>query len=331
MSDEVAEMVADWVQRGAQGLALRQEVGRHVASLSRPYPDAYFELGQKTPEAIDGLADRVFTVCSRVPKGRYPFSGREPFRACVDERMSGRDIRYHCFYARLSVAREMLRDDYAVNVRRDPVLRWRAELFAEVGEALAAVATPTGGRTGRTAVWHLGGGGPSLVRSADVVVERLRRSEARDVPALVTLALRLGGPSTQGRITNLLAEVLSPPSVQEALVEARDADPDLRLAVRAAVAEGWAGLSDEDRLLLVAIARGDSYDALIAAHPRFKHRVAITRAVERINRGFFGRLAPAFGLDVMPDVPPKELLDLILDVLMELGSLQPGPASGDTP
>lgn len=327
MSDEMAVLVQRWVRRGEQGLALRREVGRHVASVARPYPDAWFELGEKSPDAIDALADRVFTVCSSVPKGRYPFSSREPFRACVEERFDGRDIRYHCFYARLSVTRELLRDDYARNVSRDPVLRWRAELFASVGEALPRVAVPVDGKVSRIAAWRLKATGPTLVRRADEVVDALRRSGTTEVEALVARALRLGGPSTQSRLTNLLAEVLTPPSDVE-LDAPPPEDPAQRLAVRAAIAEVWSELSPEERDLLRAIARGDSYDELIAANPRFKHRVAVTRAVERVNRAFVSRLAAAFGLEASPTSPPKETLDLILDILSELISEEIRPVVG---
>lgn len=328
MPVELSEMVRGWVQDGHYGLNLRGEVSRQVACLARPYPDAYFELNQKTPEAIEGLADRVFTVCSRVAKGRFPFSGREPFRAVVEEEFDSRDIRYHCFYARLSVARELLRDDYARNVSRDPALRWRAELFAEVGRALAKVAVPEGGRASRTAVWRLDGAGPSLVRRQDQVLEGLRRLGTTDVSRLVEAALRLGGPSTQSRVSNLLAEVLDPPAAGQDLDDAHGVDPAQELAVRQAVAEGWAALAPEDQALLAAIARGDSYDELIAQDPRFRNRVAVTRAVERLNRVFLGRLALAFGVEALPDAPPKELLDLILDVLRQICAATDGAAYG---
>lgn len=327
MSEEIEVMVQGWVRRGERGLELRQQVGRQVASVARGYPDAYFELSQKSNEAIDALADRVFTVCSRVPKGRYPFAGREPFRACAEERFDGRDIRYHCFYARLSITRELLRDDYARNLCRDPRLLWRAELYAEVGRALAAVATPQGGRSTRTAVWQLRAGGPGLVRRADQVLEHLRGQPSRDVPTLVALALRHGGPTTQSRLANLLAELLTPPAEDVAPDEPQEADPGQRLAVRAAVREVWIALRDEDRALVQAIARGDSYDEIIAADARFRNRVAVTRAVERLNHAFVEALARAFGSPVAPTSPPKETLDLILDVLSELSAtaLRPGP------
>lgn len=327
MPEEIEDMVRVWVGRGERGLDLRQLVGRQVATITRGYPDAYFELNHKTAEAVDGLADRVFAICSRVPKGRYPFSGREPFRACVEERFDGRDIRYHCFYARLSVTRELLRDDYARNLTHDPRLRWRAELYAEVGVALAAQATPQGGRSPRTAVWQLPASGPTLVRRADQVLEHLRRQPARDVPTLVGLALRHGGPTTQSRLANLLAELLTPPAEEVEPDEPVEADPSLRLAVREAVREVWLALGEEDRALLAAIAAGDSYDEIIAVDARFRNRIAVTRAVERLNRGFLEALSRAFGSPAIPLSPPKETLDLILDVLSELSAaaLRPGP------
>ena len=145
------------------GGALLREVARHVRRVATPYPDAWFALGRKHPEAMDDLAHRVYTTCVRVPKGRFPFLGRPPFSACAAEDMDGRAIRYHSFYARLSITRELMRADYAHNLSSDPRLAWRAALYGEIGDVLAEVAVKTPGAPPR---WQLAG--PTPVRSEEI-------------------------------------------------------------------------------------------------------------------------------------------------------------------
>ena len=94
----LSELVSRYVVEDAGAAELHREVQRHVEQVSRRYPDAYFELGRRTSESVEGLADRVFTICARVPKGRFPFRGRAPFPAFVEERFDDPPIRYHSFY-----------------------------------------------------------------------------------------------------------------------------------------------------------------------------------------------------------------------------------------
>ena len=138
MEDTMPSLVRAFEEDETQAVPLLSEFMRHVARVARPYPDAYFALGQKSDDAVDDLGNRAFSSCARVEKGRFPFSGRTPFRAYVEEQFDGRTIRYHSFYAKLSITREILRDDYAFNLRRDPVLRWRAGLYADIGAVLKA-------------------------------------------------------------------------------------------------------------------------------------------------------------------------------------------------
>ncbi len=65
----------------AAAVALREAFVRAVSRVTRRYPDEYFELGQRSEEAMEGLADRVLTSRARLPKGRFPFLGRTPFAA----------------------------------------------------------------------------------------------------------------------------------------------------------------------------------------------------------------------------------------------------------
>lgn len=316
MTDMLPMLVQDFVEHEREGLPLLREFKRNVAAVARTYPDAYFALGQKTPEAIDDLAHRAFTICARVPKGRFPFLGRAPFRAFLAEGMDGRNIRYHSFYARLSITRELLRDEYASNVVRDPALRWRAELYREVGRALAELAEPLGARKPQT--WRLRGQGLVRVRSPEFVIDELRGSGLVAVPALVERALSLLGPSSQSRLAGILGEVLSGPVTPEAGSEAHDPDPSLTLSVRGAVREAWEGLDAEARDLLVAVASGAPYDELLLRFPRFAHKVALTRAVGRCNEHFLARVYAAVGGERGTNAPPQQLAETILEVLLEM-------------
>lgn len=312
--DELPELVADFVDGASSGDALLQVVQQHVTWMARPYPDAYFVLARKTDDAIEDLAHRTFATCAAVEKGRFPFSGRTPFVAFVQEAFEGRAIRYHSVYAKLSIARELLRDDYAKNLVRDPVLRWRAELYRRIGDVLKQIATKQPGGKGSPPRWSLGG--PALVRPPEVVEAELRRREISELDEQVRFALRHGGPTSQAQLARLLEPLHDAPASD--LDEAPEAaDLDLQIVVRNAVMAGWDALEAEDRELLVALARGDSYDELIARHERFKHRVAVTRAVKKITDGFVSRLVDALGGNASPDTP-LNMLETILGVLAEV-------------
>ena len=270
--------------------------------------------------AMDDLAHRVYTTCVRVPKGRFPFLGRPPFSACAAEDMDGRAIRYHSFYARLSITRELMRADYAHNLSSDPRLAWRAALYGEIGDVLAEVAVKTPGAPPR---WQLAG--PTPVRSEEVVIDLLRASSNHDVPTLVERALRLGGPRTQSRLCVILEAVIGAPAAPEAEEEATD-DGDLleRGAVRATVLEAWRALPPDEQALLRLLAEGRTYDEVCAALPRYAHKVAVNRALERIGDVFVGRLCARLGVE-RAALPPKALLERVLDVLEQL---EPGGGDG---
>lgn len=312
MTDPLPGLVAAFVAGRDEGRALLAEVLRHVGRVARSYPDAWFVLGRKTTEAVDDLGHRVFTTCARVPKGRFPFSGRPPFGAFVAEDFDGRAIRYHSFYAHLSITRELLRADYAHNLASDPRLCWRADLYGEIGDHLRKIARRDEGRPPR---WSLG---PAMLRGEEALVERLRAGATREVPALVEAALRQGGPRTQPEICRVLEAVIGTPPGPVAEDRGPEPDPGERTAVRAAVRAGWEALDAEERALLGALGRGLAYDEICAEMPRFAHRVAVNRALERIGRVFVGQLAGALGADPRGAPPPKALLELVLDVLAEL-------------
>jgi hypothetical protein len=284
---------------------------RHV---TRRYPDAYFELGQRTDASVGGLADRVFTVCARIEKGRFPFMGRVPFVAFVEEDFEDAPIRYHSFYAKLSVTRELMREDYAFNVRRDPVLRWRDDLHRSVGRILRDVAEPAGPRR-----WRLKGQGLARPRPEEVVVERLRGMGTQDLERLVPQALQeLAVPVHHSRLSNLLAQVVHPPSTLEPQADETQSPSD-QIAVRQALLEGWALLSAEERELFLSLARGEAYEDLIARVPAYKSRVAVSRAAKRVGQVFVDRVLEAWGVPAQSaSAPPREVLEQVAAVVLPL-------------
>jgi hypothetical protein len=316
-TDTLPALVQAYVQQGAGAAELLSEFMRHVATVARPYPAAYFVLSDKSEEAVDDLGNRSFTVCTRVEKGRFPFEGRVPFDTFVAEAMDGRTIRYHSFYAKLSITREILRDDYARNIRQDPVLRWQADLYSEVGEVLKECCTSVSQGRGVPPRWHHEAPGLRAMLPLSAVEARLRAAEDRSVPALVLQALHTAGPMSQSRLTNLLASVLPRPSsdLPEPTPDEGMAD---RMDIRGAVAAAWTELDELDRHLVVALASGSSYEELIARDPRLQHKVAVSRAVSRVGQIFLQRVVDQLGVAANPEMTPRALMEPIIGVLIEL-------------
>jgi hypothetical protein len=313
-------MVRAFVEEEREALPLLDVMHRNIDRVTSRYPDAYFELGQRTPEAVEGLADRVFTICARIEKGRFPFSGRPPFRAYVDEDFDDGTIRYHTFYAKLSITRELLRDDYAFNIRRNPQLRWRDELHRSVGRVLKETCRPDGDAPGAHRRWVPAQPRPGVVRSIEDVRRRLREHASQPLETLVPLALQLAGQSmSHSQLTNLLADVLVGPPPE---TEPEDTDggalPD-QLLIRQAVTDAWNNLSPDERALIAALARGDDYDTLIARVPAFRDRSSVSRAVSRCNQQFVARVLEALGHPpTRPESTPRTLIERIIHVLLPM-------------
>ena len=312
--DPLPSLVSAFVRGEGDGGTLLGEFLRTVARVARPYPDAWFALGRKHPEAIADLAHRVYATCARVEKGRFPFMGRTPFRAFHQEQFDSRAIRYHSFYAKLSVTREILRADYAHNLSSDPRLVWRAELYGEIGDYLRAHAEKIPGAPPR---WRLEG--LSATRGEDALIERLRAQKTTDVPTLVEQALRLGGARTQSQLCRIAEGVLGTPAGPEPDDELASGELENRVAVRAAVLAGWAAISPEEQALLRGIVAGESYDEVCARLPQYAHKVAVHRALERIGSEFTARLSRELGGTTESRVPPKALLTLVMDVIDAIG------------
>jgi len=317
-TDTLPALVASFVEDGGHAVELLAEFMRHVATIARPYPAAYFALSDKSDTAVDDLGNRSFTVCARVEKGRFPFQGRTPFGTYVAEAMDGRTIRYHSFYAKISITREILRDDYARNIRRDPVLRWRAELYSAVGAVLKAEATEVPQGRGVPPRWALASTGLRVMLPLSVVEARLRSAEDQSVDALVRQALQLTGSMSQSQLSNLLGAVLPPPATEVPTPTAPDEAMAERMDIRSAVAQAWEALEDLDQHLIIALARGDAYEDLIAQDPRLKHKVAVSRAVSRVGSCFLQQVVDQMGLAAAPNMTPRALMEPIIAVLHSL-------------
>ena len=316
--EDLAGLIAGFASDEHFAVELRSCFVRHVKRATSRYPDAYFELGQKNLESIEGLADRSFAVCSRVVKGRFPFSERTPFQCFIEERFDDPPIRYHSFYAKLSITRELLRDDYAFNLRRDPVLRWKDDLHRAVGAWLKENATPIEASGGGHRRWTLQGGGPQLIRSDERVLDGLRGHGSSELTDLLPRALRLAGqPVAHSRLSNWMAEVLPAPAAdQEPEGPAHDAG---NRDIREAVVEAWNGLTQDERALIAALANGEDYDSLIARVPRFKDRSSVSRAVKHCGGQFVKAIHEALGVPYQEaNSTPKEVIERVTEVLLPL-------------
>jgi hypothetical protein len=316
--EDLSGLIAGFASEPQYAQPLRDSFIKHVKQATARYPNAYFELGQKTPEAVEGLADRSFTVCARVEKGRFPFSARTPFSTFIEERFDDPPIRYHSFYAKLSITRELLRDDYAFNIRRDPVLRWKDDLHRTIGAWLKENASPVDDTKGGHARWTLVATGPSLVRNESVVLAKLKAQPSRELAVLLPKALRLFGQAiSHSRLSNWMAEILEAPPSEG---PAEDTTlPPIHREIREAVAAAWNALSRNERALIAALARGDDYETLIEKVPGFRDKSSVSRAVKKCGGQFVESIHKAMGIPHQSaSATPKEVIERVVEVLLPM-------------
>ena len=322
--DTLAPQICAAEQSGQITDALRRAFVAEVEAVSKNLPDSWFELGRKNKESVSSLAHRVLIRAHRDPLGRFPFLGRTLFRSTREEMWGDPPVRYHTFRARLSITREVLRSDRAFNLVRDPVARAADERYRAISAALRAVGVPVEAGARTMPLFVAPGGGIRLARDPARVVEALRgRSRELDLNGLVLALLEgVGQPLSVPAVVAALAPLLPPllgavPDVEVLPEPAVDApDVVLRRGVRMAVAAAWADLSGEEQALLLGVARGEDGDALMARCPGLKSRVAVSRAITRLNNHFLGRVLGAVGGEARPEAAPRALLELILEVLM---------------
>ena len=263
--------------------------------------------------------------------GRFPFNDRIPFDAFVAEQMPDSDVRWHSFDARLSVAREILREQYAFNVRRHPEWAAKDALHKDVVAALKAEFPTWPGRSARYPRYGLSSwpGGPRTVRpdwDRDEVLRIVTRRANWPLTSRVELVLaRRGAPMYPAAISTILqdADVAhADSSVDPDALSAPGAEATLEgtLAVRRVVAERWAALSEDEQLLLTLLAAGRPYREVVEEVPSFHDPSSVTRALARICDRFITAVVDALGEAIGPTeaLKPKQQAELLFGVLAEL-------------
>ncbi len=302
---------------------------RGVRTVAQRYPGVYFELGCRTEESMTSLVHRVFTDLDGRQIGRFPFSDRTPYDAFLAEAMPDGQCRYHSFNARLSVARETLRQQYSHNVRRHPAWLQREELHREVVAILKEECAPFPGRHPNWPRYGLPSW-PDGLRptrpdwNPDEVVRALRRRGGWSVSARVQIVLsKHGAPMYPGEISRLLQDASIDAAVFESsddLGSANDSPPDDQLAIRQAAATSYAALSQTERALLGLLLAGRPYKDIPSELPELGNPSAITRALERICDGFLKQVLIQVGAQrsEATQLRPKAAAELLLAVLVTL-------------
>ncbi len=311
--------------------SLLGDVLRATDRVSRRYPGAYFELCRRNDHAVTSFGHKVFVRLDSRVFGRFPFTDRTPFDAYVAEQMHDGDVRWHSFEARLSIAREVLREQYAFNVRRHPEWAAKDALHQDVVAALKADFPTWPGRSARYPRYGLTSwpGGPRSVRpdwDRDDVVRIVTRRAGWPLATRIELVLaKRGAPMYPAAVSAILqdADVAASDSSldPDALGASREADAlEGTLTVRRLVAERWATLSDDEQQLLSLLAAGRPYREVVEAVPSFRDPSAVTRALARICDRFVSDLVAALSPDGAGAEPlkPKQQAELLFGVLAEL-------------
>lgn len=303
-----------------------------VRRVARPYPASYFELGERSDESMTSLVHTVFTCLDRRVYGRFPFRQRTPFDAYAEDAMTDRETRWHSFDARLSVARETLRDQYAANLRQMPLLAERDALHRQVVEALRSECRTFPGRNPRYPRYGLASWPDGLrpIRgdwSADRVVRLLRARGGWSVPARCQLVLeRRGAPMYPGEISALLQDAAVAPLAALPAEEHSGSTPNdaERLPVRRAAADLFMSLAEDDRRLLALLLQGAPYRVISERVPSLRNATAITRALGRICDRFLDGVIAAFELPdgSRPQLRPQQVAELLLPILVELPAVR---------
>ncbi len=304
---------------------------RATGRLGRRYPGVYFELCRRDDDSVTSFGHRVFVRLDGRRFGRFPFSDRTPFDAYLEDDFEDRDVRWHSFDARLSIAREVLREQYAFNVRRHPEWAAKDQLHKGVVATLKDGFPTWPGRSARYPRYGLEAwpAGPRTVRrdwDRDEVVRIVARRAAWPLRTRIELVLaRHGAPMYPAAISSILqdADVASSDSSldPDQLGRADDAVEQC-MSVRRIVAERWEALETDEQRLLALLVAGRPYREIVELVPRFRDPSAVTRALGRICARFIADLADTLGGErTDPDgapLKPKQQAELLFGVLVEL-------------
>ncbi len=302
---------------------------RAVDRVSRRYPDVYFELARKTPEAVASLGHRVFCRLDGRSFGRFPFSGRTPFDAFVAETMGDRDVRYHSFEARLSIAREALREQYAFNVRHHPEWAAKEELHKAVVQACRDHCATWPGRNPRyprygLTSWRPGPRVPRDDWDRDDVVRVVTRRGAWPVRSQVDLVLAKRGCAMYPAEISAILQDASVASADSSIdPEDLAGSPmeralDARLSVRRVLSERWGQLDADQQRLVAMLVAGKPYREIVDAIDRYRDPSSCTRALAKICDAFIGDLGERLGVATGVSLRPRQAAEVLLPALMEL-------------
>jgi hypothetical protein len=313
-------MVRDFEMGDSDGGPLLEHLRRLLMHMTRNYPPVWFPEGRKDAEGLVDLSHRCFVVCARVEKGRFPFKGRRPFACFVEDGHDGSQIAYHTVYAKLSVARELMRNDYAANLRSNPEWRERAKVYSDLGSVLEDLSRAerivhevgSGKSLGR---WRLSGAGLRAVVPRESLLRELKGARGEGLSALVVRALSHGGPMGRSELANLIGEATATEELGEG--EGGDIGTELRLSLRRVVLRVWGALSEEERALLRVIGRGGSYEELVTPVGPFPHKVAVSRALAKVGGRFLESLGPELGCEGQKSGAkgPLALVESILELV----------------
>ncbi|MFT4977596.1 MAG: hypothetical protein ACI8S6_003503 [Myxococcota bacterium] len=302
---------------------------QHCLNLIRRRPPVWWAPGEDSDldAARDSLAHRTFVSAYRRCRSRPPFVERTAFECFHQDRFPDPKIRAYTFYSQLSVAAEEMKRDYRANIRADPALRWCDELYRQLGPLLQAhaEAVPRQPLHPRSAApqphWVARREGLSVVSilGEEAVVRRLSQEHhASLTPALVTRILTLRGRAmSRTQIARIVAAVLPPPAVPEALMEQQTEQSSLRIVLARSLQQ----LEPLDRTLLMGIARAEPTEVLLARDERFRRPADLNRRLKKINTLFANVIAEACGAEPTSADSRRETTERILAVLLQDGAL----------
>ena len=334
-ANNLTELIRAWVfttpPPNSVGAQILDQLVGHARKVISRYPDAYLPLGRRSEDHVTELNDEVFCRCDKHPYKRAPYEGRTPFRAFAEEDFSPTHVLGLVIYAKLAILRELLRDHYEHNLRRDPYLCLDAARFKAIRHTLKTRCTPISAAESAVVRYRPVPMILQVVLRGDEIVERLRRRAGDSVEDRALAVVRWLQEASVEQVHTLITAAdplpVAPSPDQPAEVPPEEgiaataADPELIVAVRAAVLRGWARLSPDERQLMRAVASGTSYHQLIRDEPAWGSPASLTRALRQCNAVIDEELRAELSITAPSAdnaAKPAVIAGLILDVLDSL-------------